>query len=63
MRRSHKGPNRNFVGLDEVRKWLQRAVYIYIYVYGLAGWAGGARKVSTPEWRTGDSFAHDVRDL
>ena len=38
--------------------------YIYIYTcLGLAGWAGGARKVSTPEWRTGDRFAHDVRDF
>ena len=40
MRRSHKGPNRNFVGLDECSKIGGKAVYIYIYGYGLDGRAG-----------------------
>ena len=63
MRKSHKGPNRNFVGLDEWSKNDPEAQYIYIYMGD--GWLdgrAGPEKCLLLNGR-GDTFAHDVRDL
>ena len=44
------------------KKVVKRSIYIYIYGGWLLTDGSGDRKMSTPEW-TGDTFAHDVRDL
>ena len=66
LRKSHKGPNRNFVGLDEKgpKKGLKAYIYSFRALFGLflADVRRAHEKCLLLNGR-GDTFAHDVRDL